>query len=49
MFSINGHIPKLFFRDADDFDSKTPSSNVEGVKKVSKCGVVVIPGSQLTE
>ena len=31
---INGHIPKLFFRDADDFDSKTPSSIVEGVKKL---------------
>ena len=29
-----GHIPKLFFRDADDFDSKTPSSNVEEVKKL---------------
>ena len=32
--SAYGHIPKLFFRDADDFDSKTPSSNVEGVKKL---------------
>ena len=32
--SIFGHIPKLFFRDADDFDSKTPSSNLEGVKKL---------------
>ena len=31
--SLNGHIPKLFFRDADDFDSKTPSS-IEGVKKL---------------
>ena len=30
----NGYIPKLFFRDADDFDSKAPSSNVEGVKKL---------------
>ena len=30
----NGHIPKLFFSDAEDFDSKTPSSNVEGVKKL---------------
>ena len=29
-----GHIPKLFFRDADDFNSKTPSSNVEGVIKL---------------
>ena len=29
-----GHIPKLFFRDADDFISKTPSSNVEGVEKL---------------
>ena len=33
-FGIFGHIPKLFFRDADDFDSKTLSSNVEGVKKL---------------
>ena len=33
-FGIFGHIPKLFFRDADDFDSKTPSSNIEGVKKL---------------
>ena len=32
IFFISWHIPKLFFRDADDFDCKTPSSNVEGVK-----------------
>ena len=29
-----GHIPKLFFRDADDFDSKTRISNGGGVKKL---------------
>ena len=34
IFFIFGHIPKLFFRDADDFDNKTLSSNVEGVKKL---------------
>ena len=31
---LYGHIPKLFFRDADDFDSKTPSNKVEGGKKL---------------
>ena len=29
-----GIFQNCFFRDADDFDSKTPSSNVEGVKKL---------------
>ena len=30
------HIPKLFFRNANDFDSKTPSSNAEGVTTLAK-------------
>ena len=33
-FHLYGHIPKLFFCDTDDFDSKTPTSNVEGAKKL---------------
>ena len=31
---FNWAYSKIVFRDADDFDSRTPSSNIEGVKKL---------------
>ena len=34
--SVYGHIQKLFFSDSNDFDSKTPSSDVEVKTKSAK-------------